>query len=98
LEWLFDFGPFEQTDNGFRPVSYQEIKAWSDITGIKLVEDEAEILHGLSREYCIMLNKAKSRNCNPPYVHGALEQNEEVAMRAKVAMQFQALKKHAKKA
>lgn len=88
----------EQTDNGFRPINYQEIKAWSDLTKIELVEDEPSILRSLSVEYCMMLSKARKTDCPPPYVNGSSEQNEQVSMRAKVAMQFKALKNQARKA
>lgn len=98
LEWFFDFGPVEKMDNGFRPIDYKEIKAWSDLTKIELVEDEPNILHQMSVEYDNMLVKARKPSCPPPYVDGASEQSEEASMRAKVAMQFKALKNQARKA
>lgn len=98
LEWLFDFGPYALGPNGIIPVSYQEIDAWSRITKIDLVEDEPEILRRLSVDYCGMFNRAKDRDCPPPYVDQAgFDQDEMTSIRAKVALQLQKLKQKAQK-
>lgn len=63
-----DFGPCEFNQSGISPVTYQEIKSWADVTGLVLVDDEAQILKRMSSEYCASYIKSRDPNCPPPYV------------------------------
>jgi len=68
FEWLMEVGPCEFTQSGISPVSYQEIKAWSDVTGLVLVENEAQILKQLSADYCGSYIKGRDRDMPPPFI------------------------------
>lgn len=68
LDWLMEVGPCEFTQSGIKPVSFQEIKAWSDVSGLVLVENEPQIIKQMSGEYCGMYIKGRDRNCPPPYI------------------------------
>ncbi len=51
--YIGDLGHANSNGNGLSPVSYQEIKAWSELTGIELNGWEATTLRDLSIAYII---------------------------------------------
>lgn len=68
FEWFMEVGPCEFTQSGISPISYQEIKAWSDVKGLVLVENEGQVLKQLSAEYCTVYINGRDRDMPPPFI------------------------------
>lgn len=59
VEYINLLGHAVSNGNGFNPISYQEIKAWTELTGIELNGWEAETLHDLSISYIVGYNAGR---------------------------------------
>ena len=75
IEHLFDIGPV----SGDSPISYQDIKAWSDITGHVLDGWEASTLRQMSSAYLAEYHAASEPNRQPPYTTSTIRPREVVA-------------------
>lgn len=65
---LFDeMGGLVQSGMGIAPMSWQEIQAWSSLTGLELDPWEVITLKELSKEYCAMINECDDKNVFAPY-------------------------------
>jgi hypothetical protein len=60
---LFEVGP----TGGDGPVTFQELQAWSAMTGCSLSAWEAQTLRILSSRFMAMSHKAIEPACPPPY-------------------------------
>ena len=81
--------------NGNTPLTWLEIKAFSDLRFEKLSMFESESLIMMSREYCSWLIKASDLNCQSPWhseTYNAIESNA-----TQVNAGFKALMARAKK-
>lgn len=67
VEYLFQFGPTLAAGMGLGPVTFQEMRAWQDMAGIKLQPWEAALLRRLSGEYADEAHKAVKRDRPPPF-------------------------------
>lgn len=61
IGYLFDAGPFEQGGMGPAPLSWKEINAWCDRTGIDLQPWESRMLRVLSSAYTGEMNAAEDQ-------------------------------------
>lgn len=81
-DWLFEIGPMA----GEGPIDWQDMLAWSQLTGIDLNPWEARTLRRLSRAFVNQRYDARKANSPEPRV-----QADEVAVRKKVEGQFAAM-------
>jgi len=56
-------GMISRTGFGAAPLSWTEIKAWSELSGIILEHEEYEAVHLISASYASMLARAKDWDC-----------------------------------
>jgi len=68
LEYLKEVGPAMVNGNFPAPVSWQEIQAWQELTGINLDAFEAQIIRELSCVYAEQYVKSEKIECPPPWV------------------------------
>lgn len=68
IKHLFEIGPTMQAGLGGAPISFQEIKAWQEVTKINLNGWEARILKRLSNDYLIESQKARDSDYPAPYM------------------------------
>ena len=74
VAYLLEAGPIE----GDRPLSWQELSAWQELTGARLDSFEAVALRRMSAAYYNMLNEAMEPGCpNPAAVGEAVELTSE---------------------
>jgi hypothetical protein len=76
VEHLWEVGPTMAAGAGAGPVTFQEMTAWQEMTGVDLEPWEARILRQLSLDYLSESHKAESPDRLPPY--GALQRNSSV--------------------
>ena len=62
-----EIGLTEQGGMGPAPLSWREIDAWCNRTGINLPPWEARLYRHLSVEYLKELHRAESETCIPPW-------------------------------
>lgn len=65
--YLFEFGPTMPAGMGSGPVTFQEMRAWQEMSGIELQPWEAALLRRLSGEYADESHKAVKRDRAPPF-------------------------------
>jgi hypothetical protein len=85
-EHLFSIGPATAGET----ITYQEIKAWADLTGHVLNGWEAETLRGLSGAYLAELHAAEDAQRPPPFAPSERVQSREEVSAGLLAM-FQAM-------
>jgi len=81
-DWLFAIGPTAQDG----PIGWQDILAWSSISGVDLTPWEATTVRRLSKALVNQRHDAKKPTCPEPRLQG-----DEVAIRDKVGSQFAAM-------
>jgi len=64
---LIEIGLTEAAGMGAAPLSWQTIRAWSEMTGVHLSPWEARLIRSLSLEYLAAGHRAESENCPPPW-------------------------------
>ncbi|WP_404711483.1 hypothetical protein [Sphingomonas sp. MMS24-J13] len=64
---LMEIGPTQPAGMGVAPLSWSEINAWCDRTGIEIAPWEARLIRRLSVEYIAFGRKAEAENCPPPW-------------------------------
>lgn len=72
--YLFDVGPVTATGMGAAPVTYAELNAWQQATGIELCAWEASTLRLLSLAYLAATQAAEDPACKPPFADPAAVQ------------------------
>ena len=93
LDYLCELGPVKGGGMGAVVISWPDITAWQQATGIELSAWEARGLRRLSQEYLNASHEAKAYDCPAPY-----SQEESTENRAnvsdKIAQIFRNRKKH----
>lgn len=64
VDYLFEVGPGEDG----HAVTWREVQAWTESTGVQLSEFEAGALRSLSLAYVSMYHDACKKDCPPPYL------------------------------
>src|SRR5690606_36385666 len=59
---------FYEVGQGDKPVSWQELSAWCEMTGTELSAWEAVALSKMSRAYHAQLIQARDAQCPPPWL------------------------------
>jgi len=70
---LFDIGPSEV-------ITYLEIQAWQQCTGVELSAWEAQALHTLSLEYLNQQHESRDADCPAPYMPENMTQKNRKAV------------------
>jgi hypothetical protein len=73
IEWIHELGFFLNGGMGAIPLSYSEIKAFSDLTQNPVTPFDAKVLRDMSNAFISTQEKAKDSECKDPL----LELNEE---------------------
>ena len=73
---FFELGPVLATEQGLRPISWQDIHAWKQTTKSELSSWESKAMIDLSSAYIVQHRKAVKSDCQSPFIgeidHGAL--------------------------
>ncbi|MBB3925040.1 hypothetical protein GGR43_000741 [Sphingobium jiangsuense] len=77
---LIEIGLTEAAGMGAAPLSWKEIDAWCNRTGIDLPPWEARLIRALSVEYLAMGRKAEDENCPPPWKAPITEREKETEL------------------
>ena len=67
--YLFDMGPVSAGGMSGAPLTYLEIQAWQQCSGVELDAWEARTLRRLSGEYLSESARAVKRDCKAPWIH-----------------------------
>ena len=67
ISLLYSAGTVLQTGNGIIGLSWQEIKAWQDVTGFQLYPYELQIIKNMSVAYASEYSKASGKDAEAPY-------------------------------
>lgn len=87
LDYLFEVGPMNTLGMGPSPITYTDIKHWSEITNTHISPLDAHLLRHLSREYVSQFNASKENNAPAP----ALEDQKTIEeQRSTVVSKFKA--------
>lgn len=87
---LDEIGAALQSGMGLSPITWQEIKSWSDCTGMKLSPWELITLKEMSHAYAVELSQKQDRKRQAPW-KTRVETKEELGNRLKAV--FRSLKK-----
>lgn len=63
IEWLHEVGP---TQDGDKPLSWQEINAWKQATGTEATAEELVMIRQLSRVYVAQYHRSDNPDEPPP--------------------------------
>lgn len=67
LHHLQELGFSSKGLGGLAPITFQEIKSWSEITGNDVTYWEATVLRKLSNYYCHQCELSREPECPPPW-------------------------------
>ena len=67
IGYLWEVGPLASGAAAQAPVSFTEIRAWQDLSGIDLMPWEARFLRRLSFDYLTELHQAEKPDCKAPW-------------------------------
>ena len=65
--YLYEIGPVSSGGMGAVVISWQELHAWQEATGVELASWEARGLKRLSQEYLSTSHEAQAHDCPAPY-------------------------------
>lgn len=65
--WFHEIGPVAPGVLGNHPVTYQEMAAWMDTTGVDVDYWEAVAVRRMSEQYCLQAYLSTSPTCPAPY-------------------------------
>lgn len=68
LGYLWEMGPTVAAGMGVGPITFGEMLAWQQLTGVRLAAWEARFVRRLSLEYLSESNKATKIDAPPPWV------------------------------
>jgi hypothetical protein len=77
---LMEIGLSEAAGTGAAPLSWREIDAWCNRTGVDLPPWEARLIRQLSVEYLAESRRAESVNCPPPWRGEVTRREREVEL------------------
>jgi len=80
LAYLMEVGPVSHGGMGMAPISYQEIQAWSTLTGTNLSPWDSLMLRQLSRAYVNQYNESKDPHSQAPYEEAMTLEQKRVAV------------------
>lgn len=66
-DWLLEIGPTVSGAMGEGPISWQDMAAWQQLTGIELLPFEARTVRHLSHTFLAQRHDARKPDCPPPY-------------------------------
>lgn len=66
ITWFIELGEVATTADGLSPLSWQEIKAWSELTGLTISPREGLALRRLSVAYVREYYRSNNHNCASP--------------------------------
>lgn len=78
LSRLIEIGLTEANGMGASPLSWREIRAWQELTGVELTPWEARLIRHLSTAYLAESRRGESENCPPPWRAEVTEREREV--------------------
>lgn len=67
IKYLYEMGPVVAAGSGAGPVTFSEILAWCQLTGVALQPWEARLIRRLSAEYLSESHKAEKRDAQAPW-------------------------------
>lgn len=91
-DWFLEIGPTAPGGMGDAPISWQDMAAWSQVTGIELDPWEGRTLRRLSIAHINQKYAAKKPGCIEPRLEADRAKAEEVS-RDRVSSQFAAMVK-----
>ena len=68
IDYLYEIGTSKSGANGAVPIDWVDIKAWSDLTGVRLTREEALIIKGLSSDFVSQMSRSRNPNEPSPYL------------------------------
>lgn len=71
VTWLLEAGPVIAGPMGAMPLGWQDIAAWSQLSGIEPSTWESRQLHSMSREYLAALRDGAKVDCPAPWMSEA---------------------------
>lgn len=83
LAYLWEMGPTVPAGPSVGPVTFQEMRAWSEVTGVFLEPWEYRTLRRLSADYLAELQRASKHDAIAPTRQGEPETGEQKRLRAK---------------
>ena len=95
IEYLFAAGPVEHSGMGFSPLSWVELLAWQDATGVSLDPFEAQAVRDLSLAYVDQYERGKAATCPPPWIDPEYVDRQGVGK--KILSQFRAFQQRRQK-
>lgn len=81
IEHLMEVGPFEVTGMERVPISWREMQAWQDQTGVCLDTWQARMLRRLSTDYLSSSRAAEKPDCPAPFAAVGSEENRDAIAR-----------------
>lgn len=78
LSRLIEIGLTEANGMGASPLSWREIRAWQEATGVELPPWEARLIRHLSTAYLSESRRAESENCPPPWRAEVTQREREI--------------------
>jgi hypothetical protein len=88
--YLMDVGPVCAAGMGAAPISFSEMRAWQEISGIPLTPWEGRVLRELSQAYLAERNAAGDEpNRPPPWPEGVIGWNRVAAQALRKAVRDQ---------
>lgn len=66
-DWFLEIGPTVATGMGEGPIGWQDMTAWSELTGVELDPWEAKTIRSLSSAFVAERHRARKPGCLAPY-------------------------------
>lgn len=90
VEYLMEIGPIVPAGMGAGSVSWRDIAAWQDCTGILLEPWQAKLIRQLSSDYLNMSREAEKPECPAPWLSDEEIEANRDAVGRKVSNAFKA--------
>lgn len=82
IDRLVEIGLTEAAGMGAGPVTWQSIRAWQEVLGIRLSRWEARMIRKLSVEYLAESRRAESENCPAPWRTEITDREKQVELQS----------------
>jgi hypothetical protein len=83
LARFLEVGPVASGTMGAAPLSFTELQAYADLTGIELLPWEASLLRQLSRAWVGESGRAESHDASPPWAPSQAIDRDNLALRVR---------------
>lgn len=90
-DWLMELGPTAPGAMSHTAISWRDIAAWQELTGVQLLPWEAVLLRALSAAFANEMHRAEDPACPPPWSERASIEDNRAAVSRKLGMTFKAL-------